>query len=231
MSVTLSLARGLRFVTLLLLGAAITFALCVGALIAVYRFAPPVSTLMLGRWAILRGVERIWMPLDSISPNLPAAVIMSEDAHFCRHNGVDWSALGEVIDAAGDEGPARGASTIAMQTAKNLFLWPSRSVIRKGIEIPLALTLDLAWPKRRIIEVYLNIAEWGEGVFGAEAAAHRYFGKSAASLSPREAALLAAALPNPLRRDPRHPNSRQRAIAGLIVERTRDAGSWLDCLE
>jgi monofunctional biosynthetic peptidoglycan transglycosylase len=215
----------------LFIGFLLAFSIIVALLIGIYRIVPPISTLMAGRWLLQRSVERDWTPLNNISPNLVTATLMSEDARFCRHNGVDWSALGTVLDESGERGPSRGASTIAMQTAKNLFLWPSRSFIRKGLEIPIALALDLAWPKRRIIETYLNIAEWGEGLFGAEAAAQHYFGKSAANLVPREAALLAAALPNPARRDPRHPSPRQRALASIILERSRDAETWLDCLK
>ncbi|MEJ0095882.1 MAG: monofunctional biosynthetic peptidoglycan transglycosylase [Methylocella sp.] len=201
------------------LGMALAFA--VVALILVYRFISPVSTLMLARWIKGESVERLYVPLDRISPNLREAVIASEDAQFCRHNGVDWGALREVIDTADEDGPSRGASTIAMQTAKNLFLWPSRSVIRKGIEIPLALLIDFAWPKRRILEIYLNIAEWGDGMFGAEAAAQRYFRKSAEHLDPREAALLAAALPNPRLRNPARPGRRLAGHAATIMARAR----------
>ena len=100
---------------------------------------------------------------------LSAAVVVAEDARFCSHGGVDWSALQEALDD--EDGPSRGASTITMQTTKNLFLWPSRSYVRKALEIPIAAALNLAWPKRRVLEVYLNVAEWGEGLYGAEAAA------------------------------------------------------------
>ncbi len=124
-----------------------------------------------------------------------ASVIASEDAKFCANDGVDWGALHEAL--SGPEGPRRGASTITMQTAKNLFLWPGRSVIRKGVEIGMALVLGKAWSKARTIEIYLNIAEWGDGVFGVEAAARRHFHKRASELNAREAALLATALPNP----------------------------------
>ena len=189
-----------------------------------YLLVPPVSTLMLGRWLSGQAVERTYVPLAGISPHLPAAVIASEDARFCQHSGVDWGALREVIDDAEDGGPSRGASTIPMQVAKNLFLWPSRSYIRKGLELPVALFIDLIWPKRRMIEVYLNIAEWGEGVFGAEAAARSHFGKSARDLTRREAALLATSLPNPLARDPARPSARQRAMGARILARMSASG-------
>lgn len=218
------LARAVR------LAARVAFAALVllAALIVLYLVVPPVSTLMLGRWVTLRPVERVWVPLERIAPALQAAVVLSEDGQFCRHGGVDWAALREVLDEAG--GPSRGASTITMQVAKNLFLWPSCSAIRKGLEIPIALALDLVWSKRRILEVYLNIAEWGDGAFGAEAAARRHFGKSAAQLTPREAALLARALPNPLQRVAGKPSRRHQGLARLLQTRMGAAGPWLDCL-
>ena len=203
--------------------------LVIAALIVLWRFVPPVSTPMLARWALLRSVERQWVPLSRISTNLQAAVIVGEDARFCRHRGVDWDALRTVMDD--EDGPSRGASTITMQTAKNLFLWNSRSYVRKGIEIPLAMALDAVWPKRRVLEVYLNVAEWGEGLFGAEAAARRYFGRSAAELTPRQAALLAAALPNPRMRDPRKPQRRHAMLAALVERRAKGAAPWMDCLK
>jgi monofunctional biosynthetic peptidoglycan transglycosylase len=177
----------------------------------------PPSTLMLGRWVTGQSVDRVTVPLSAISPELPAAVIASEDARFCTHSGVDWSALRDVIDD--EDGPSRGASTITMQTAKNLFLWPSRSYIRKGLELPLALYLDLVWGKRRVMEIYLNIAEWGDGIFGAEAAARHHFGKSARDLTRREAALLATTLPNPILRNAARPSRGQRAHTARILAR------------
>jgi monofunctional biosynthetic peptidoglycan transglycosylase len=201
-----------------------------GILLAAWRVLPPTSTLMLAYYLTGRPVEREWTPLDRISMNLRAAVIASEDGQFCRHHGVDWGALSEVIEAAGDDGPSRGASTIAMQTAKNLFLWPSRSYVRKGMEIPLALLIDFLWGKRRVLEIYLNIAEWGSGAFGAQVAAHRYFKKDAAHLTVREAALLAAALPDPQRRNPARPGARQTRLAGVVIRRAARAGPWLDCV-
>lgn len=224
--------KGRRGGWLRALGAlALTLVAVFAGFVALWRFAPPVSTLMLARYLTLQEVQRHYAPLSRISPALIEAVVVAEDARFCRHGGVDWGALGDVIEAADEDGPARGASTIAMQTAKNLFLWPSRSYLRKGLEIPLALTLDLAWPKRRVLEVYLNVAEWGDGVFGAEAAARRAFGKSAAQLSAREAALMAAALPLPQKRNPARPTARQAAYAGVIASRARAAGGLLRCLD
>ncbi len=211
--------------------AGLALALGFAALILVYRFLPPISTLMLARWLEGKTVERHYVPLERISGFLRAAVIVSEDARFCEHNGVDWSALRGVLDRAGANGPKRGASTIPMQTAKNLFLWPSRSYIRKAIEIPLALLIDIEWPKRRILEVYLNLAEWGKGVFGAEAAARHYFHKSADRLDAREAALLATALPNPEHRNAARPSRRHAGLAARIMARVLTAGPLVECVE
>lgn len=196
-----------------------------------YWVVPPVSTLMLGRWITLQGVERDFVRLDEISPHLPLAVMTAEDSRFCEHNGVDWIAIREVVEDADEDGPSRGASTLPMQVAKNLFLWPSRSYIRKGLEIPVALYLDLIWSKRQMMEVYLNVAEWGEGVFGAEAAARKYFRKSAKNLTRQEAALLARALPNPLVRNPARPSNRHRALATQLQARMVAAAPLTECLK
>ena len=150
---------------------------------------------------------------------------------FAAHHGVDWVELHAAIDEDEDGGPSRGASTITMQTVKNLFLWNSRSFVRKGLEIPMALALDRLWSKRRTLEVYLNIAEWGDGVFGAEAASRADFGKAAKELNAREAALLAAALPNPKLRDPRHPSRKYLRRAATIARLTSPAADWLECVE
>ena len=221
----------LRTIFRWLLRAALILLVLFAALVAIYAYAPPVSTLMLARWAMFRPVERVWTPLERMAPALPLAVLAAEDGRFCRHGGVDWAALRQVIDEAGEDGPTRGASTIAMQTAKNLFLWPSRSALRKGLEIPAALVIDRIWGKRRVMEAYLNVAEWGEGVFGAEAAARRYFRKSAAELSAREAALLATSLPSPLRRDPAHPGAQQRRMTGALLRRMERTKTLADCLK
>lgn len=189
---------------------------------------PPVSTLMVGRWITGRPVEREWRPLREIGPRLIDAVLMSEDGQFCAHHGVDWKELQDVMDDP--DGPARGASTITMQVARNLYLWNGRSVIRKGLEIPLALLLDALWSKKRILEIYLNIAEWGDGLFGAEAAARSDFGKTTAQLSGREAALLATALPNPFLRHPAHPSRTHRELAAIDLARMGDAAAWTACV-
>jgi monofunctional biosynthetic peptidoglycan transglycosylase len=185
-----------------------------------YRSGHPVSALM--AWRTLTGapVIRHWIDFSAISPFLPRSVVGSEDAKFCSHRGVDWGALREVMDDAGDGEVARGGSTITQQVAKNLFLWPGRSVIRKGLELPLALWIDFVLPKQRILEIYLNIAEMGpSGQFGAEAASQYAFGRSAAALSPREAALLAAVLPNPVKRSARSPGPGVRRLSGTYIVR------------
>ncbi len=144
-----------------------------------YRVVDPVSTPMLWRWATGARVERVWVPLDRIAPALPLAVIGAEDGTFCRNHGIDLGAMREALEQFDDSGVERGASTITQQTVKNLFLWPGRSIIRKALEIPLAIWLNLVLPKRRALEIYLNIAEWGpNGEFGAEAGARYAFGKS-----------------------------------------------------
>ena len=223
--------RFLRLFFRIFVVAGFVYGIGVLVMMFVWQKMPPVSVLMLARWATFQPVDRSWVPLERMSSHLPAAVLMSEDGQFCYHHGVDWGALNEVMEEAGEKGPKRGASTVPMQVARNLFLGNWRSAVRKGIEIPEALTLDALWPKRRIIEVYLNIAEWGDGIFGAEAAAQHYFGKSAKSLTLREAALMATALPNPKLRNPAHPTPRQRALASIVVRRAAVADQWLDCIK
>ena len=198
-------------------------ALTMVALIGLFRFVdPPLSMLM--AMQRLSGVElqHDRVPLDRVSNNLRRAVITSEDGKFCNHWGFD---LGEIRAAmrSGD-GFGRGASTITQQLAKNLFLWPGKSYVRKALEVPLTLAIEATWPKWRILEVYLNIAEWGPGVFGAEAAAQYYFNKPAANLTEREAALLAASLPNPIARDAADPQPGLARKASTLQARMRVAG-------
>ena len=186
-----------------------------------YRFVDPVSMPMLWRWATGKRVVRIVVPLNRIAPALRLAVIVAEDGSFCRNRGIDLGAIREAMQQSDELGEARGASTITQQTAKNLFLWEGRSVIRKALEFPLALWLTLVLPKRRVLEIYLNIAEWGpNGEFGAEAGARWAFGKSARDLTPPEAAELAAILPNPVRRSARIPSVLVRRLAALYEQRS-----------
>jgi monofunctional glycosyltransferase len=194
--------------------------------------SPPVSNIMLLRALGGARIDRQWVGLEEMSPSLPRAVISSEDARFCEHRGVDWREFQGVIEDAleKDEGPVRGASTIPMQTAKNLFLWDGRFAVRKLIELPLAMWMDFVWSKGRMIEVYLNIVEWAPGVYGAEAAAQHHFGKSAKNLTKRESALLAAVLPNPIKRNAGKPSRGVRRIADRILLRMRGMEPYLACL-
>jgi monofunctional glycosyltransferase len=185
-----------------------------------YLAVPPVSTRMAWRWITGARVERVWVPLSEVAPALPLSVIAAEDGQFCNHRGVDWRGLREAIEEAEDLSEARGGSTITQQVAKNLFLWQGRSYVRKALEFPLALWIDLMMPKRRIMEIYLNVAEWGpNGEFGAEAGAQRAFRKSARNLSPHEAALMAAILPNPRQRSAQRPGASVRRLAGIYAGR------------
>lgn len=185
--------------------------------VLLYRFAePPGSYLTFRDRQAGMEVDRRPVALTEISPHLPVAVMAAEDQRFCLHHGFDWEAIGKAAQFNERHDRTRGASTISMQTAKNAFLWPARSWIRKGVEAFFTLLVEALWPKERIMEVYLNIAEWGPGIFGAEAAAQHYFNKPASKLSTREAALLAAALPSPLKSNPARPtsylNNRARSI-------------------
>ena len=162
-------------------------------LLLVYRVVPPPATpLMVLRLTDGTGFDRDWVRLDRISPELARAVVAAEDNRFCAHGGVDWQEMQSALDEYRSDDRVRGASTITMQTVKNLVLWPGRDVLRKGIEVYLANYLEVIWPKHRIIEVYLNVAEWGPGIYGAEAAANRYFGKPARQLTRRDVPLGAA---------------------------------------
>ncbi|MBS9478256.1 biosynthetic peptidoglycan transglycosylase [Ancylobacter radicis] len=193
-----------------------------------YNLVAPVSTLMLARWATGQPVTRSWVPIEDMAPALVRSVLASEDARFCQHIGVDLVELQNVMDTADDGEPARGASTITMQLAKNLFLWGGRSYIRKGLEMPLALYLNIAMPKRRQLEIYLNIAEWGPGgEFGADAAARRAFNRGVGELSARQAALLAVTLPNPYRRNPAKPGPGLNRLASNLQARLPREGAEL----
>jgi monofunctional glycosyltransferase len=201
------------------------------AITPLYAVINPVSTLML--WRHLSGgrVERQYVPISRISPSLPLIVVIAEDGRFCSHHGVDLTEIREALAESDDIDEVRGGSTITQQVAKNLFLWQGRSFVRKALEFPLALWIDLVLSKRRILEIYLNIAEWGpNGEFGAEAAARRAFGKSARDLSRYDAALLAAILPNPVTRNARQPGPGLRRLAGLYVARAARAPAAADCV-
>jgi monofunctional biosynthetic peptidoglycan transglycosylase len=199
-------------------------------LIAVYRFVnPPFSSLMAMQWIGGTSIHREWVPIERISPNLVRAVIVSEDGRFCRHWGIDFGEVAAALKRT-SRGTPRGASTITMQVAKNLFLWPAKSYVRKVVEVPLTYAIELMWPKWRILEVYLNIAEWGPGVFGAEAAAREHFDRSAARLSARQGALLAVALPNPFVRDAGDPGPWASRRASVIQRRAARSPEEAACI-
>jgi monofunctional glycosyltransferase len=201
------------------------------AVTPVYLFVnPPFSALMLRDAVKGARVSFIWRDLNRISPNLIAQIIVSEDGRFCKHHGVDWKALDRAAEAVAGGKPKGGGSTIAMQTAKNLFLWNSPALLRKPFEIPLAYWLDAVLGKQRLIEIYLNIVEWGPGVFGAEAAARHHFDKSADELTRDDAALLAAALPAPNRRNAGDPGPRTEALADRLRARAQREQSVSVCV-
>ena len=200
-------------------------------LLLFYRLIPPpVTPLMVMRLPAGDGFDRDWVRLDEIAPALARAVLAAEDNRFCQHRGVDWTEMRSAVGEYWDRERIRGASTVTMQTAKNLVLWPGRDLVRKGVEIYFARYLELIWPKRRILEVYLNVAEWGPGLYGAEAAAQRYFRTPARRLSSREAALMAAVLPNPRRWRPDRPTRYIAARADTIARRSAQLGGMLDCV-
>ncbi len=186
----------------------------------VYSVIPPVSIPIIEQTLSFEDVHWRWRSHSNISPNLSRAIIAAEDARFCEHNGVDWPAVEKVAGKAAHSGKlTRGASTIPMQTAKNLFLWPLPDIIRKPLEIPLAMWMDFIWSKQRMIEIYMNIAQFGDGIYGAEAAARAYFGKPAANLTPQEAAQLASVLPNPEKRNAARPLGYVVYYADIIKSR------------
>jgi monofunctional biosynthetic peptidoglycan transglycosylase len=187
-----------------------------------YAVGQPVSALMMWRRLTGQPMERRWIELEEMSPALPRSVVAAEDARFCSHHGIDWDSLQDAIEDAQDGEAARGGSTISQQVAKNLFLWPGRSFVRKALEAPLALWIDLVLGKSRVLEIYLNVAEMGpSGQFGAEAGAQAAFGRSAADLSAREAALLAASLPNPVTRNAARPGRGLLRLAGTYAARAQ----------
>ncbi len=198
----------------------------------VYRLEPvrPFSTLMLGRWLLLQPVDRQWVDIEDVAPIAWQSIIMSEDGQFCAHHGIDLRELNAVIDDAMEGEKTRGASTITMQLAKNLFLWNGRSILRKIAELPLAVYVDIVLPKKRIMEIYLNIAEWDVGVFGIEAAAQHYFNRPASKLSARQAALLAVTLPAPGVRNPAKPGRGLQRLASIIERRAARSGGYTGCI-
>ncbi len=201
-------------------------------LIVAYSFVdPPISSLMAERRLSGVAIKQSWVPIETISRHVPTAVITAEDASYCKHWGVDWRSVRLAWRRIEKGRRPAGASTIPMQTVKNLFLWPGRSYFRKALEVPLSYIASLVWSKRRLMEIYLNIAEWGPGVFGIEEAARYHFRKSAARLNAREAALLAASLPNPHVFKAGRPGPRTYRVANLVAKRMRYAGRLISCVK
>ena len=195
----------------------LALALLLVASVAIHRFVPPPATFLMVTRALDGGeMNYRWRSLNDISPRLVEAVIASEDSTFCAHRGFDMKAIEKALKANERGGRIRGGSTISQQTAKNVFLWPGRDWIRKGLEAGYTVLIETVWGKRRIVEVYLNVAEWAPGVYGAEAAARHWFGKSARDLSAREAARLAAILPSPRRYDAASPGPYVRRRASRV---------------
>ncbi|KIC40454.1 peptidoglycan transglycosylase [Ruegeria sp. ANG-R] len=190
---------------------------------------PPVTHTIWSEWRRLGRVEREWVPIEEISPIMARSVVAAEDANFCLHWGFDVEAIRDALE----DGGSRGASTITQQVVKNVFLWQGRSWVRKALETSMTPVIEMVWSKQRILEVYLNVAETGQGVFGVEAAAQRYYGVSAAEMSPVQAARLAAILPSPRNRSVTDPSVRTRRRAASILDgaATIRADGRADCFE
>jgi monofunctional biosynthetic peptidoglycan transglycosylase len=185
--------------------------------VLLFAVVPPTPTiLMLQQAAKGQGLDYRWRGLNDISPNLVNAAIAAEDARFCSHHGFDMEAIQKALDHNAEGGRMRGGSTISQQTAKNVFLWPSRDWVRKGLEAGYTVLIETVWSKRRIMEVYLNVVEWAPGVYGAQAASRHWFGKDADELTAREAARLAAILPAPRRYKAASPGPYVRRRASRI---------------
>lgn len=197
----------LRTTTVLILGTL--------AIVLLYSIVnPPLTHTIWSESRRLGGVERDWVPAEEIAPVMLRSVVAAEDADFCLHWGFDMAAIRAAIDAGGQ----RGASTLSQQTVKNVFLWQGRSWLRKALEAAITPAVEATWSKRRILEVYLNVAEMGEGVFGVEAAAQHHFGVPASDLSPGQAAALAAVLPSPRTRSAAAPSQALRRRAAVIAD-------------
>lgn len=209
-----------------------------------YRFVPvPLTPLMVirsveslfgNKWV---GIEKDWVPLEEISPSVPKAVLKAEDYRFFEHSGFDYEAIKKAMKYNQTHKKKKGASTVSQQTAKNVFLWPSRSWIRKGFEAYFTVLIEIVWPKERILEVYLNVIELGHGVYGVEAAAQKYFKRSAKNLNSYQASLIAAVLPNPLKfridRPSAYVANRQRRILNRVapqIPKTEEA-SLIDFID
>ncbi|MEM8975810.1 MAG: monofunctional biosynthetic peptidoglycan transglycosylase [Pseudomonadota bacterium] len=224
-----SLYFGSRFLVI----AGVAFVGLLLVLLVILRFVnPPISSVMLQHWLAGRPVQQVWVPLTQISDNLQRAVVASEDAKFCRHPGLDLGELAYVMRQAHRNGSlnVRGASTITMQVSRNLFLWQGKSLLRKALEIAIAPMMEFVWPKRRILEVYLNIAEWGPGRFGAQTGALYHFNQPASRLNRSQATLMASALPNPRIRRPGAPRPALKRKARRLQARTKRLTPSMSCL-
>lgn len=217
-------------------GLAIGFGALVSCLL-LFRFVdPPTTAFMLERRLEASrendkrfSLKQQWVPLERISPTLQLAVVASEDQKFPQHFGFDVEAIADAVEDRFEGRSTRGASTLTQQVAKNLFLWPGQSFVRKGLEAMLTVMLEVFWPKARILEVHLNVAEFGDGIYGVEAACHAFYGKSAKQVTAEEAAMLAAVLPAPKKRSVKKPSDVVKARAGWVVEQMRALGPhWLD---
>jgi monofunctional biosynthetic peptidoglycan transglycosylase len=215
-----------RFIQLVLFLLALPYALMV-----LYLFINPPSTLMVIGWLSGEKVAQKWVPLASMSPHIKKAVVLSEDSAFCNHYGFDFKQLGKSISKAWKhDKEVTATSTISQQLVKNLYFWPGRSWLRKILEVPLTLWMEMLWSKEKILETYLNVAEWGRNVYGIEAAAKHHFRTSARHLSMAQSALLATSLPNPIQRNASRAGSAQTLLARHLVLRLHTSAPDLGCI-
>lgn len=226
-----------RFLLKVLLLTILTFVLLSLLLVLPFRWVnPPITMVMADRWITSSDdfqLRKTWLSWDEMPKHAALAVITSEDQKFPLHSGFDLKAIQQALKERERRGGLRGASTISQQVAKNMYLWTGRSWFRKGLEVWFTLLIELSWSKQRILEIYLNIAEWGPGVFGLEAASQYHFGRSAINLTPMQAALLASSLPSPLNYNPARPAQHllKRAEWNLQQQRRLGGTSWLEPLK
>lgn len=226
-----------RFLLKVLLLTILTFVLLSLLLVLPFRWVnPPITMVMADRWITSNEdfqLRKTWLSWDEMPKHAALAVITSEDQKFPLHSGFDLKAIQQALNERERRGGLRGASTISQQVAKNMYLWTGRSWFRKGLEVWFTLLIELSWSKQRILEIYLNIAEWGPGVFGLEAASQYHFGRSAINLTPMQAALLASSLPSPLNYNPARPAQHllKRAEWNLQQQRRLGGTTWLEPLK
>lgn len=215
---------GQRLRRIVFIGAAAILTLTIGAVLLLRWIPPPTTAFMIRERMHGTAIDYRWVPMTRISPHAALAVVASEDQNFFNHWGIDLKAVGDAIEDNRSRKTPRGASTISQQVVKNLFLWPGHSYVRKAVEVYFTVMMELLWPKQRILEVYLNIAEMGSGVFGVEAAGRHFFHKAAADLNRRESATLAAVLPSPKRMSARHPSDYVRRRTWQITRQMAALG-------